>query len=61
MAIIQGRYVDHAKVFVDECSKTRHFLARLKLVRHEGTYLTMREYWQREYDHAPSSYPRLVK
>ncbi len=61
MAIVQGRYVDHAKVFVDECSPLRHFLARIKLCHHEGEYLTMREYWQREYDSRPSTYPRLVK
>jgi hypothetical protein len=61
MAIVHGRYVDHIKIFDDQCSPIRHILATLNLCGHRGTYLTPKEHWQKEYDSRPTSYPRLVK
>ncbi len=63
MAVMKGRF-DHllrGMHFVDECTPTRHFFAKLKLCRHVGTYLTMLEYWNREQALRPSRYPRLVE
>lgn len=62
MAVMKGRF-DHllrGMHFIDECSPLRHFLARLKLCRHEGTYITMLEYWKKEHADLPT-YPLLFK
>jgi len=63
MVTVQGKF-DHllrGMHFVDQCGKLRHFLARLHLCRHVGTYLTALEHWEKEYRDRPSRYPRLFE
>jgi len=41
------------EMFLDECSPTRHFFARLKLCSHKGEWLNASQYFHRIYGDIP--------
>jgi len=54
--IVQGRYSDLIRnkfVFLDECTYIQHLLAKLRLQKHKGKWLTAQEYFKLEYDKPP--------
>lgn len=38
------------EIFWDECSSARHFFAKLKLCKHKGEWLSMKQYFHKMYD-----------
>ena len=62
--LVRGRFNQiflDSTIFIDECSKTRHILARLWLCNHVGRTITIREWYKEMADRAPGPYPKLFR
>jgi len=62
MMLVRGRWTEHwlnSKVFYDECSKIRHFFAKLGLCKHKGEWLSMKQHFHKVYKELDKEYESI--